>query len=97
MKIRCPTIFRIDEYSVHFLYYTFIEFIILLYAFLVISFALYKEYMICLISFNKFLEVLPAFASAKAIGNLWSIYLGVKTLRPSPDFVLRLTSDIIEE
>ena len=53
--------------------------------------------MICLISFNKFSEVLPAFASAKAIGNLWSIYLGVKTLRPSPDFVLRLTSDIIEE
>ena len=52
------------------MYYTFIEFIILLYTFLVISFARYKEYMICLISFSKFLDVLPAFTCARAIGNL---------------------------
>ena len=44
--------------------------IILLYTFLVISFAQCKEYMICLISFIKFSDVLPAFAGASAIGNL---------------------------
>ena len=49
---------------------TFIEFIILLYTFLVISFARYKEYMICLISFSKFSVVLPAFTCARATDNL---------------------------
>ena len=49
------------------MYYTFNEFIILLYTFLVISFARYKEYMICPISFSKFSGVLPAFNSAKAM------------------------------
>ena len=38
--------------------------------FLVISLPRYKQYMICLISFNKFLDVLPAFTCASAIGNL---------------------------
>ena len=52
------------------LFYNFIEFIILLYTFLVFSFARYKKYMICLISFNKFSDVLPAFTCASAIGNL---------------------------
>ena len=42
----------------------------LLYTFLVISFAGYKEYMICLISFSKFPDELPAFTCRKAIGNL---------------------------
>ena len=46
-----------------------------------ISFAQFKEYMICLISFSKFSDVLPAFACARAIGNLGSICLGVNTLR----------------
>ena len=59
------------------LFYNFTEFIILLYTFLVISFARYKEY-IYLIGFSKFSEVLPAF------GNLWSIYLRVKILSPFP-------------
>ena len=46
-------------------------FIIFLYTFLVISFARNKEYMICcLISFNQFLEVLPAFTCASVIGIL---------------------------
>ena len=58
------------------LFYNFIEFIILLYTFLVISFAWYKEYIICLISFSKFSDVLPAFTCASAIGNLWSTCLG---------------------
>ena len=53
----------------------FIEFIILLYTFLVISFSQYKEYMICLISFSKFSDVLPTFTCAIAIGNLCSICL----------------------
>ena len=82
-------------YSV--LYYTFIEFIILLYTFLAVSFAKYKEYMICLISFSKFSDVLPAFTCARAIGNLWTICLGVNILRPSPYFVLYLPSDTIPE
>ena len=62
------------------LFYNFAELIILFYTFLVISFALYKEYMICLFSFCKFLYVLPIFTCAKAIGNLWSICLGVNIL-----------------
>ena len=33
--------------------------------------------MICLVSFSKFLEVLPAFTYARANGNLWNICLGV--------------------
>ena len=48
---------------------------ILLYTFLVISFARYKEYMICLISFSKFSDVLSAFTCARAIGNLRRICL----------------------
>ena len=53
------------------------KFIILLYIFLVISVTLYKEYMICLISYSKFSDVLPAFTYASATGNLWSTCLGV--------------------
>ena len=52
------------------LFYNFIEFIILLYTFLVTSFFRYKEYMICLISFSKFSDVLLAFTCASTIGNL---------------------------
>ena len=52
------------------LFYKFFEFIILLYTFLVISFARYREYIICLISFSKFSDILPAFTCASAIGNL---------------------------
>ena len=62
------------------LFYNFIEFIILLYTFLVIYFTRYKEYIICLISFNKFANVLPVFTCASAINNLRSIYLGVNIL-----------------
>ena len=52
------------------LFHNFIEFIILLCTFLVISFARYKECIICLISFSKFSDVLPGFTCASAIGNL---------------------------
>ena len=58
------------------MYYTFIEFIILLYTFLIISFAWYNKYMIRQVSFSKFSEVLSAFSYASAIGNLWSTCLG---------------------
>ena len=37
--------------------------------------------MICLISFSKFSDVLPAFTCVRAISNLWSICLGVNFLR----------------
>ena len=50
--------------------------------FFVIYFPRYKEYMICLISFGKFSDVLSAFTCVRAIGNLWSICLGVNILRP---------------
>ena len=60
------------------LFYNFIEFIILLYT----SFSQYKQYMICLIIFNTFSHVLPAFTCASTIGNLWSICLGVDILIP---------------
>ena len=53
--------------------------------------------MICLISFNKFSDVLPAVNCARAVGNLWSICWGVSILRPSPYFALCLTSDAIKE
>ena len=64
------------------LYYAFIEFIILLCTFLMNYFALYKIYTICLILFSKFSDMLPAFTCAKAIGNLWSICLGVNIFTP---------------
>ena len=62
--------------------YAFIEFIILLYRFLVPFFSRYKEYMICRISFCKFSDVLRAFTCTRAIGNLQSICLGVNILIP---------------
>ena len=40
--------------------------------------------MICLVSFNKFSDVLPAFTCASTIGNLRSICLGVNILIPLP-------------
>ena len=53
------------------LFYNFIEFIMLLYTFLVISFGPYKEYMMIFrISFSKFSDVLRAFTYARAIVNL---------------------------
>ena len=52
------------------MFYNSIEFIILLYTFLVISFALNKKNMICLILFSTFSVVIPAFTYANAIGNL---------------------------
>ena len=79
------------------LFYNFIEFIILLNTLLVIAFAQYKEYKICLISFSKFSDVLPAFTCASAIGNIWSICLGVNILSPSLYFVFYLASDTILE
>ena len=86
------------------LFYNFIDFIILLYTFFVISFYRYKEYMICLISFSKVAYVLPAFTCARAIGNLWSIFLGVNNLmllaksggRPLP-FCCLLKSKIFQQ
>ena len=62
------------------LFYDFVEFIILLHTFLVISFAKYKECTICLISRSKFSNVLSAFTCVRAIGNLWSICFGFNLL-----------------
>ena len=56
----------------------------MLHTFLVVSFARYKEYIIYLISFSNFSDALPDFTCASAIGNLWSIYLGVNIFNPIP-------------
>ena len=48
--------------------------------FLVIYFARYREHIIWRISFSRFSDVLPPFTWARAIGNLWSICLGVNIL-----------------
>ena len=62
------------------LFYNFVEFIMLFYTILEIYFAWYKEYMIWRISFSKCSDILPVFTLASAIGNLWSIWLGVSVL-----------------
>ena len=62
------------------LFYNFIEFIIWLYTFLVISFALHKKYKISLISISKLSDVLPAFTYGRAIDNFWNICLGINIL-----------------
>ena len=58
MKIRCFTILGIHKQNIDFFYYTFIDFIMLLYTFLVVSFAPYKKCIIYHISFSKFSDVL---------------------------------------
>ena len=75
------------------LFYNLIEFIILLYTFLIVSFPQYKNYIIFLISFGKFSDVLPSFTFATAIANLRSICLGLNVFSPSPYFALYLASD----
>ena len=62
------------------LYSTFIEFIIVLHAFLVISFAWFKGYIIWRILFNKLWDVLSVCSCTSAIGNLWSICLRVNIM-----------------
>ena len=52
------------------LFYNLIEFIILLYTFLIVSFPRYKKYIIFLISFSQFSDLLPSFTCATATGNL---------------------------
>ena len=56
--------------KVSILFQNLIEFIILLYTFLEISFAVHKEYIISLILFSKFSDVLPDFTCPSDIGSL---------------------------
>ena len=70
MRISCFMVFEIHK------------FVILLYNFLVIYFACYKEYMVYRISFSKSSDVLTAFTCAMAIGNLQNICLVVNILSP---------------
>ena len=67
-------------YIVSILFFYLIEFIILSYTLLVISFSRYKEHIICLVSFSKSSAVFSAFTCASAVGNLWSICLVVNIL-----------------
>ena len=69
----------------------------LLHIFSVISFARYKEYIICLISFTDFSDILSVFACASVIGNLLSIWLGPNILKPLPYFDLYLAPDSKKE
>ena len=74
-----------------------------MYTLLVISFDWYKEWIICLISWNKFSELLSAFTCARAMDNLWSNCLGVNILSTIPPcsvsfcFDLKIDSDLILE
>ena len=52
--------------------------------FLVTSFSLEKEYIICLISFSKFSDVLHTLTCARAIVNLRIICLGVNIFNSFP-------------
>ena len=95
------------------LYCNFIEFVILLYTFLEISFSRYKEYIIWLISLVSchfifrcitYLYLCKCYWQS-VIDNLWNIFLGVNILshvvkgegRPSPWIVLYLALDAILE
>ena len=73
-------LFRIHKYSIHFCI------IHLFKSFLVIVFLWYKQDLIDLISFSKFSDKFLAFTFARAIGNLWSICLGVNNFSPFPCF-----------
>ena len=63
------------------MFYNFIEFIILLYTFLVIYFDQYIECIISQVLFSKFSGVLSAFSCENAIGNFWKICLRDSILR----------------
>ena len=79
--MKCFTIFRTHKYSTHF---CIIPSLNILYCYILSSdfFCLIQriEYMICLTLLSKFSDVLLAFTCARAIGNLWSIYLEVNIL-----------------
>ena len=62
--------------KVFILFYNFIDLIILLYTFLVLSFARYKEYTIWHILFIKFPDVLPVFTSAKELNSFKQLFRG---------------------
>ena len=63
------------------LFYNFIEFIILLHTFLVISYAQYREYVFCLISFSKFLDVCLLLLVQELLVIFEAFFLGVNILR----------------
>ena len=77
------------------MFYNSVEFIILLQSFLVISFAQYKQYIICPILVNKISDVLHAFTCVSAIVNLLGIYSGVNILSPFSCFASYLGLDTI--
>ena len=90
MRIRCFTIFRIPSgYSVDFRIMPLLNLLYCLFTFYAIFFLMQKNKCFSLISFSNFSDVLLAFASARAIGNLLSICLGVNILIPVPcvDFI----------
>ena len=83
-NLRQPDVLLFPEFInilLSILYYNYIQLIILLYTFLSISFAQYKQYMICLISFRKFSGLLSPSTSVSAIGSLGTICLELDILR----------------
>ena len=66
------------------LYYNCIKLVMLLYSFLVIYFSRYKEYIIWMISFSKFSDVLLGSTYLSAISNFWRFCLSVNILSLSP-------------
>ena len=87
MWFTCFTVFTVHKNCFHALNnvnQTFMN------VFCFLFFDLYKEYNGCLVSFLSFSE---AFKWAKEIGNLLSIWLGVKTFNPCPDWFFLCTTD----
>ena len=66
------------------LHYNYIKLVMLLYTFLVIYFSQYKKYIIWMISFSKFSDVLLGFTYSSAISNFWRFCLSVSILSRFP-------------
>ena len=72
MRIRCFTVSTIHKYSIHcVLFFYWIHYVVV---YIFGKFwCLIKKYVICMISFSRFSDVLTAFTYARTIGNLWNI------------------------
>ena len=73
MWVRSFTIFRVHKYSIQFLCFHWLNYVI---AYFFSNFFWLIQRINNLISFNKISELLPAFTCARAIGNLCCICLG---------------------
>ena len=74
-------LFFLEFVNVVFIFVLYFYWIHLVYTLSVASFARYREYIICLISFRKFSDVLPYFTCPRGVGNFRKACLEVNILR----------------